>query len=103
MNEFSLIVGKAEAAKTTVFTCDRRSLLISDYLKTIDLYISADNKLSGTGKDFRVFNSKVKLNNSEAEKDIKFTVTVYRSFMRLKRANIAAEALPETSKLFLPS
>lgn len=98
-----MTIGKSESAKNSIYTCEKRSRLISDYLKTIDLHISADNKLAGSGKDFRVFNSKVKLNNSEAEKDIKFTITVYRSFIRLRRANIAPEALPETSKLMFTS
>jgi hypothetical protein len=96
--DFTLTAGKGEAAKTLTYSCAKRARLNSDYFKTIDLYISADNKLVGTGREFRVFNSKVKLNHSEPDKVIKFTVTPYRSFMRIKRANIAAEALPETSR-----
>lgn len=102
-NEFTLTVGKGDAAKSLTYTCEQRSKLVSDYLRTIDLYISADNKLQGTGKEFRVFSSKIKLNQSEPEKVIKFHMTPYRSFLRFKRANIAPEALPETSNSKLPS
>lgn len=80
------------------FTCFKRQLLIDSYFKAIDNYLYFDLKEKSALNEFKSYPSKVRLYSDDSEKYIAVTVTIFRTYVCVKRENVIAACDQESSK-----